>query len=463
MSKQSNTLLAVILTIALLLCSLPGIAEGDETLLKLNRSLARWGMVLTAMTAGQAVDLLEAGADDPSGLLAEFANIDYFAPDKIIFAYLDSDEASQARKALNVAENSDIAPALAQYVNRQFSEAYAEAAADVVPEPLEFSEILALTTIVVLPYGKHIAVICEGRISLIISTPEISRALDANAIQATAEELGVEGVGVRIYESEDISQLDLGASWSGTGYNTRLEKCITASQTRFETLFPHMIGSPYSNPDMVKDVLYSYLRKAESPAQLQVTCREFVPQMMETYEAENVLELMQSNCDNMRPFDYEAAAPVDFSFDEDGEEVSFAPGNTFLFVVRRQYPNFENTEIYDDPITTLDMISEAFLPISAIPGSVESADYIILCNIVWGPEHYTMNDTTLFYPNMRITIHENGSGKLVRDLGNHLRKLKGTVVVQNKVNYYSTLRSQVFEMLQPVLEEIQGSPRSSMG
>ena len=27
--------------------------------------------------------------------------------------------------------------------------------------------------------------------------------------------------------------------------------------------------------------------------------------------------------------------------------------------------------------------------------------------------------------------------------------------VQNKVNYYSTLRSQVFEMLQPVLEEIQ--------
>ena len=157
----------------------------------------------------------------------------------------------------------------------------------------------------------------------------------------------------------------------------------------------------------------------------------------------------------MRPFDYEAAAPVDFSLDEDGEEVSFAPENTFLFVVRRQYPNFENTEIYDDPITTLDMISEAFLPISAIPDSVESADYIILCDIVWGPEHYTMNDTTLFYPNMRITIHENESGKQVRDLGSHLRKLKGTVVVQNKVNYYSTLRSQVFEMLQPVLEEIQ--------
>ena len=455
MSKKPNNLIAIILAIFLLLCSLPGIAEGDDTMLKMDRNFARWGMTLAAMTAGRAVDLLEADADDPSGLLAEFANIDFFAPDKIIFAFLDSDEAAQARKALNVAENTDIAPAFAKYVNEQFSVAYAEAAADVIPDPLKLSEKYAMTTIVVLPYGKHIAVICEGQIALIISTPEVSRALDSDSIQSAADELGVEGVGVRVYESEDISQLDIGASWSGSGYNTQLEKCITASQERFEKLFPHMIGSPYSNPDMVKDVLYSYLRKAESPGELQATCRELIPQMMETYEAENVLELMQSNCDNMRPFDYEAAAPVDFSLDEDGEEVSFAPENTFLFVVRRQYPNFENTEIYDDPITTLDMISEAFLPISAIPDSVESADYIILCDIVWGPEHYTMNDTTLFYPNMRITIHENESGKQVRDLGSHLRKLKGTVVVQNKVNYYSTLRSQVFEMLQPVLEEIQ--------
>ena len=46
-------------------------------------------------------------------------------------------------------------------------------------------------------------------------------------------------------------------------------------------------------------------------------------------------------------------------------------------------------------------------------------------------------------------------GRMVRDLGSFMRKLSGMVVVQETINYYAPLRSQVFEALQPVLEEIQ--------
>ena len=94
------------------------------------------------------------------------------------------------------------------------------------------------------------------------------------------------------------------------------------------------------------------------------------------------------------------------------------------------------------------------LPVTAIPESAESADYIILCDVVWGPEHYTFNKKTLVYPHMHITIHDSRDGSAVRDLGSYLRKLKGTVVVTNTISYYAPLRTQVFEALQPVLEEI---------
>ena len=157
----------------------------------------------------------------------------------------------------------------------------------------------------------------------------------------------------------------------------------------------------------------------------------------------------------MRPFDYEAAAPAEYEFGEPGEGVTFAPGDIFLFVTRRQHPNRENTDVYDDPVATLDRISEALLPADTIPESAESVDYIILCDVVWGPEHASMNGRTLFYPNVHVAVYENGSGRMVRDLGSFVRKLSGTVVIPETINYYAPLRSRVFEALQPILEEIQ--------
>ena len=157
----------------------------------------------------------------------------------------------------------------------------------------------------------------------------------------------------------------------------------------------------------------------------------------------------------MRPFDYEAAAPAEYEFGEPGEGVTFAPGDIFLFVTRRQHPNSENTDVYDDPVATLDRISEALLPADTIPESAESVDYIILCDVVWGPEHASMNGRTLFYPNVHVAVYENGSGRMVRVLGSFVRKLSGTVVIQETINFYARLRSRVFEALQPMLEEIQ--------
>ena len=154
----------------------------------------------------------------------------------------------------------------------------------------------------------------------------------------------------------------------------------------------------------------------------------------------------------MRPFDYEAAAPAEYEFGEPGEGVTFAPGDIFLFVTRRQHPNRENTDVYDDPVATLDRISEALLPADTIP---ESAEYIILCDVVWGPEHASMNGRTLFYPNVHVAVYENGIGRMVRDLGSFVRKLSGTVVIPETINYYAPLRSRVFEALQLMPEEIQ--------
>ena len=66
-----------------------------------------------------------------------------------------------------------------------------------------------------------------------------------------------------------------------------------------------------------------------------------------------------------------------------------------------------------------------------------------------------MNGRILFYPNVHVAVYENGSGRMVRDLGSFVRKLSGTVVIQETINFYARLRSRVFEALQPILEEIQ--------
>ena len=188
-----------------LLCILTALAEDEEPwYYSYDRGLARQGMTLAAMTAGKAVDLLEGGAEDPDGLLAEFSNIDYLSPEKFIFVFLNSDQAATVRKALNVQEDIQIAPALAEYVNRKADNSYAEAASRVVSDPMDGLEMTTGTTILVLSYGAHIAVACEGRMALIIGTKEISAALNTEGVQAFAAELGSEDVSMRIYEGEDI-------------------------------------------------------------------------------------------------------------------------------------------------------------------------------------------------------------------------------------------------------------------
>ena len=101
-----------------------------------------------------------------------------------------------------------------------------------------------------------------------------------------------------------------------------------------------------------------------------------------------------------------------------------------------------------------DLISEAFLPAQAIPESLEDTDYIILCDITWGPEYYKANGHTLIYPAVHVSIYDTKTGMMVRDLGTETRKLEGLTMVSNEIVYYVPLRSLIFEQLKPVLEEI---------
>ena len=94
-------LISLILAALMCLATVAALAEDEKPWYSYDRGLARRGMTLAAMTAGKAVDLLEGGAEEPNGLLAEFSNIDYLSLEKFIFVFLDSDQAATVRKALN--------------------------------------------------------------------------------------------------------------------------------------------------------------------------------------------------------------------------------------------------------------------------------------------------------------------------------------------------------------------------
>ena len=436
-------------------------AETDTSHYSDDRHLAYIGIARIAKTTANAIDMIEAEENDPEHYYQGFARIPFTNPDKMIIVHLDPVQSRLAREGLHVESNQEIAPALAEYVNVQFSEEYNRKAAKITPEPFRGEEI-GETDLVILPYGNDIAVCCEGQSALIISTKDISSSLSESDITVYTEQLSIEDPEIRVYEKEDLENLKLADNWGGSGYEPSMCDAIIANQSRFERMFPELIGSPNVNNSECVSVLYYYLRQNPSFDQVHKAAEIYLPAIAAAQGYESVFECLDGSCDSISDRDFEFAQPVDFDFGETGDESrEFKKGDTFLFVVKRGYADEgiegvaeEHEDAEEMKVPVLDLISEVFLPVGAIPKTTEEADYIILCDITWGPDHYKSNGHTLIYPNTHVSVYDAKTGAIVRDLGTETRELEGMTMVSSDIVYYVPLRRLIFEQLQPVLMEI---------
>ena len=439
-------------------------AEEDTSHYSDDRHLAYIGKARIAKTAANAIDMIEAEENDPEHYFLGFARIPFTNPDKMIIVHLDPVQSRLAREGLHVESNQEIAPALAEFINVQFSEEYARQSEKITPEPFRGEEI-GETDLVILPYGDDIAVCCEGQSALIISTKEISSSLSQEDIFAYTEQLGIEDPEIRVYEKEKLENLDLANNWGGSGYEPSLREAIIANQSRFERMFPELIGSPNVNNSECVSVLYYYLRQNPTFDQIHRIAEIYLPAMAADQGYESAFECLDGSCDSISDNDFEFAQPVDFDFGEPGDENrEFEKGDTFLFVVRRGYADeeiegvpAEHEDAEEMAVPVRYLISEVFLPVTAIPESMEETDYIILCDITWGLDYYKSNGHTLIYPSTHISVYDARTGEMVRDLGTETRRLEGMTMASSDIVYYVPLRSLIFEQLQPVLQEIRNS------
>lgn len=439
-------------------------ADEDTSHYSDDRHLAYFGIASIAETAANAIDMIEAEENNPEHYYQGFARVPFTNPDKMVIVHLDPVQSRLAREGLHVESNQEIAPELAEYINVQFSEEYARQAAKITPEPFKGEEI-GETDLVILPYGGDIAVCCEGQSALIISTKDISSSLSESDITAYTEQLGIEDPEIRVYEKEDLEKLDLANNWGGSGYEPSLCNAIIENQARFERMFPELIGSPNVNNSECVSVLYNYLRQNPSFEQVHTASERYLPAIAAAQGYESTFECLDGSCDSISDNDFEFAKPVDFDFGEPcGESRKFEKDDTFLFVVRRGYADeeiegvpAEHEDAEEMAVPVLDLISEVFLPVTAISESMEETDYIILCDITWGPDHYKSNGHTLIYPNTHVSVYDAKTGEKVRDLGTSTRELEGMTMVSSDIVYYVPLRSLIFEQLQPIFQEIENT------
>ena len=122
----------ILLIAAVLVVSFAGscpAAEEDTSHYSDDRHLAYIVIARIAKTTANAIDMIEAEENDPEHYFQGFARIPFTNPDKMVIVHLDSVQSRLAREGLHVESNQEIAPALAEYINAQFSEEYARQSA----------------------------------------------------------------------------------------------------------------------------------------------------------------------------------------------------------------------------------------------------------------------------------------------------------------------------------------------
>ena len=435
--------LSLILAVLLLLSVFPlALAEEiDEKTRSADRTRIQIAISAAAGIAGNALDLLETAEDNSlRAQLKAFSEVNYMRPVKAIIVQLTSSQATGPIKALKQNAWPDAAPALADQINRQFSETYAQAANLAQSEGKTSNEAKNVFSLVILPYGDHIVVAAIGgqetircRAAFIISSKEISQNLDEAEIRKYCRQFGAEDAAVRVYEEDALKQDNWirKSSWS-TG---ALTSALTASEKRVQIMLPVLAGddSPYMNKNDKYRILIDSLR----PQTVRFIAETCLPALAEGTDDPTVTFLNQSNEAYLRS----TSAP-EIEYGGELHETALKPEGTFLVVLTREIPE-------QDPDAWYDLILEAALPVPRIPETAEAADSIIRCHTTYDGGKQN-GKAYLHYPLTRVTVHDARTGEMLRDLGSVRRTLKGVIMLAPGDTWWSPLRTMLWEKIGPL-------------
>ena len=439
---------SLVLAVLLLFSVIPSVwaEETDVKTRNKDRSRIQYAISATAAMAGNALDQLDTAEDEAlHAQLKAFSEVRYLHPDKAIVIQLTPSQMYNVRAGLKQNENDwpDVAPALADWFNTQFSETYAQAARLAQAEGNSSDEAKNTGSLVLLPYGDHIAVVAMSasstvrrRAAFIISTKEISQALDEAAVMEYCGRFGAEDAAVRVYEEAALKQDDwiLKSSWS----ISPMSAALSASEKRLRAMLPVLVRDELSymnNTDKYR-IIIDVLR----PNNVRFIAKTCLPVLNEGADDPAVEFLNQSN-DAYKPYKRSAPAP-EIEYGEELHEAELKPDGTYLAVIERVIPD-------EEPEAWYDVILEAALPPANIPETPEEADYIIRCYTTFdggvknGKAH-------LHYPVTHITVHDARTGEMLRDLGQVKRTLKGVIMLSPGDTWWAPLRTSLWEKIGPL-------------
>ncbi len=170
-----------------------------------DAKLVHWGVT----AAGRMVEKTLSNTKIPTALWKTWKEIDVSHPGKALVIILADSQAETACSVLGIKTFSEAVPVLADTINHEFWDLYAENARLVM---IGMDGInLDSPVLVVLAYGNHlVAASCaQGSMqaSFIISDDEVSENLDQTTIQRYTDQLGLSEPEIRIYEGEALKNL----------------------------------------------------------------------------------------------------------------------------------------------------------------------------------------------------------------------------------------------------------------
>ena len=467
--KTTARILSLTLCVLLLFsCALPAPAEGtdqgDEKTRSEDRQYIRLGIALAADMAGNALDLLDSTETGPvRGQLALFSKLPYLSPDRAVIVTVDRWQTGDAKRAVGTDKWTEFAPALADSINRRFSESYAQAAGMVQTEKACY---LSVTTdnccLLLLSYGEELAVITHtnygqtssnpdhkgsynGGGSFIISTREIGQNIGQADIEPYLQEYSVRGASVRVYDRDALNGLLTEAEWSsGNNAGRVLINSVVTSDLRTRTMMPGLMDSdsPYLSDTLKYGVLIRMLELMEQADQtlIREVAGKWLPAL--AGNRENPTEFFLDQRDEASG----SVAPPETAFGEELREgAELKPDGTYLVTFLREIPE-------RDPAAWYDVLLEAALPTDRIPASVEEADYIICCHVTYDGG-INNGDAHLHYPRTHITVHDARTGEMLRDLGTVRRTLKGAMMIGRGDTWWEPLRTKLWEIISKLFTE----------
>ena len=439
--------LCFLLALMLGLLFLPSVtAETDTETLGRDPYRIQWAIAMTADMAGNALDRMEeAGSSRESSWMSAFTRVPYLSPDRAVILEFSEAQRRPVLAALGITEGGwdRVGPALADYINSQFSADYTHAAQLSQAEGSTTLDYSRYFTIILLPYGEHISVTSlnaygtvNSRSAFILSTEEISQSLGEEAIDQVVQQFGLEKPLIRIYEQDDLDGLFRENSWpDDSGYN-HFGTALLSSEKRKESLLPAFIASdsPWLNPGMKYNLLVRMLCSMESADSsfLREVAETWLPSISNNPE-EAVAGLLAAG-NTAQPL---GIAPPPIVYGEELHETELKENATFLPVFERTIPDQE-TESW------VDVILEAAFPAERIPASAEEADYILRFVVTY--EGGTSNgDAHLHYPLTRITVHDARTGEMLQHLKGDHRKLSGVVMLTRGDTWWNPLYTDLWE------------------